>query len=148
MEVILIENVKNLGYKDDLVTVKPGYGRNYLIPKKLAKVATQSSKKVLNETIKQRAFKDQKIKTAAEESATKLKDLVVTVGAKAGDTGKIFGSVTTVQLADAINKLGHDVSRKNIILNDDAIKTLGTYTAEVKLHKEVIVEVSFEVVSE
>jgi large subunit ribosomal protein L9 len=148
MEVILIENVKNLGYKDDLVTVKPGYGRNYLIPKKLAKAATESSKKVLTETIKQRAFKDQKIKSAAEETAAKLKDLVVKVGTKAGETGKIFGSVTTVQLADAINKLGHDVSRKNIIMGEDAIKTLGTYTAEVKLHKDVICVVSFEVVAE
>jgi large subunit ribosomal protein L9 len=148
MEVILKENVKHLGYKDDVVKVKSGYGRNYLIPKKLADLATSSTKKVLNETIKQRAFKDQKIKTAAEETAAKLKDMVVKVGAKAGDTGKIFGSVTTVQIADAIKKLGHDVDRRSISLSNDAIKELGTYTAEIRLHKEVIATLSFEVVQE
>ena len=104
MEVILKQDVKNLGYKDDVVKVKAGYGRNFLIPKGIAEMATVSSKKVLTETVKQRAFKEQKIRTAAEAAAGKLKDLVVKVGAKVGETGKIFGSVTTVQLADAIKK--------------------------------------------
>ena len=103
MEVILKQDVKNLGYKDDVVSVKPGYGRNFLIPKGLAAVATVSTKKVLAETVKQRAFKEQKIKTAAEATVAKLKDMVVKVGAKVGESGKIFGSVTSVQLADAKN---------------------------------------------
>jgi large subunit ribosomal protein L9 len=147
MEVILKQDVKNLGYKDDVVKVKPGYGRNYLIPKNLAEMATVASKKMLTETVKQRAFKEQKIKTAAESTAAKLKDLVVKVGAKVGESGKIFGSVTTVQLADAIKKLGYEVDRKNINLKED-IKTVGTYTADVRLHKEVTAPVTFEVVQE
>ncbi|MFL5766039.1 MAG: 50S ribosomal protein L9 [Bacteroidia bacterium] len=148
MEVILKQDVKNLGYKDDVVKVKPGYGRNYLIPKNLAEMATVSSKKMLTETVKQRAFKEQKIRTAAEATASKLKDLVVRVGAKVGESGKIFGSVTTVQLADAIKKLGYEVDRKNISLKEDSIKTVGTYTADVRLHKDVNATVTFEVVQE
>ena len=148
MEVILLENVDNLGYKDELVTVKPGYGRNFLIPKKLAKVATVSEKKVLKETVKQRAFKEQKLKTAAEETAANWKDLTIKVGAKAGDTGKIFGSVTSVQLADAIAKLGHTVERKDINFGEEAVKTLGTYTATIRLHKDVTCEVTYDVVAE
>jgi large subunit ribosomal protein L9 len=148
MEVILKQDVKNLGYKDDVVKVKPGYGRNFLIPKGLADLATESTKKVLKETVKQRAFKEQKIKAAAETNAAKLKDMLVKVGAKAGESGKIFGSVTSVQLADAIKKLGVEIDRKNITLGEDAVKTLGTYTADVRLHKEVSVAVKFEVVQE
>ncbi len=149
MEVILKQDVKNLGYKDDVVSVKPGYGRNFLIPKGLAAVATVSTKKVLAETVKQRAFKEQKIKTAAEATVAKLKDMVVKVGAKVGESGKIFGSVTSVQLADAIKKLGYDVDRKNIeIVDADNLKTVGTYTANVRFHKEVTATVSFEVVQE
>jgi|JI91814BRNA_FD_contig_91_213684_length_1172_multi_2_in_0_out_0_1 large subunit ribosomal protein L9 len=149
MEVILKQDVKNLGYKDDVVSVKPGYGRNFLIPKGLAAVATVSTKKVLAETVKQRAFKEQKIKAAAEATVAKLKDMVVKVGAKVGESGKIFGSVTSVQLADAIKKLGYDVDRKNIeIVDADNLKTVGTYTANVRFHKEVTAAVSFEVVQE
>ena len=148
MEVILKQDVKNLGYKDDVVKVKAGYGRNFLIPKGMAAMATVSSKKVLTETVKQRAFKEQKVKAAAETAASKMKDLVVKVGAKVGETGKIFGSVTSVQLADAIKKLGYDVDRKNIKMSEDAVKTVGTYTAEVRFHKEVTVPVTFEVVAE
>ena len=147
MEVILKQDVKNLGYKDDVVSVKPGYGRNFLIPKNLAQMATVSSKKMLTETVKQRSFKEQKVKAAAEVTAAKLKDLVIKVGAKVGESGKIFGSVTSVQLADAIKKLGFDVDRKNITLADD-VKTVGTYTAEVRFHKDVVGTVSFEVVQE
>ena len=148
MEVILKQDVKNLGYKDDVVNVKPGYGRNFLIPKNLAEMATVSSKKVLSETVKQRAFKEQKIKTAAETTAAKLKDMIVKVGAKVGESGKIFGSVTSVQLADAIKKLGYEVDRKNITLNEDSIKSVGTYTADIRFHKEVTGTVTFEVVQE
>jgi large subunit ribosomal protein L9 len=148
MEVILKNDVKNLGYKDDVVNVKPGYGRNFLLPKGLAIMATASTKKMQAETVKQRAFKDQKIKTAAEKTATALKDMVVKVGAKAGESGKIFGSITTVQLADAIKKLGYEVDRKNISINEEGIKNLGTYTAEVRFHKEVVSNVTFEVVAE
>lgn len=148
MEVILKQDVKNLGYKDDVVNVKPGYGRNFLIPKNLAQVATISTKKVLTETIKQRAFKKQKIKTAAETTASKLKHLIVKVGAKVGESGKIFGSVTSVQLADAIKKLGYDVDRKNITFNDESIKTVGSYTAQIRFHKEVTATITFEVTAE
>ena len=148
MEVILKQDVKSLGYKDDVVKVKAGYGRNFLIPNNLAEMATVSSKKMLTETVKQRAFKEQKVKAAAEASVAKLKDLVVKVGAKVGESGKIFGSVTTVQVADAMKKLGYDVDRKNITMNEDAIKTVGTYTANVRFHKEVIATVTFEVVQE
>ena len=147
MEVILKQDVKNLGYKDDVVNVKPGYGRNFLIPKNLAQMATVSTKKMLTETVKQRAFKEQKVKTAAETTAAKLKEMVVKVGAKVGESGKIFGSVSSVQLADAIKKLGYDVDRKNITMSED-VKTIGTYTAEVRFHKEVIGTVTFEVVQE
>ncbi len=148
MEVILKQDVKNLGYKDDVVNVKPGYGRNFLIPKGLAEVATVSTKKMLTETVKQRAFKEEKLKTAAEKTAETLKGIVVKVGAKAGESGKIFGSVTSVQLADAIKKLGYEVDRKNISLGNEGVKTLGSYTAEVRLHKDVTATVNFEVVQE
>ena len=148
MEVILKQDVKNLGYKDDVVNVKPGYGRNFLIPKGIAEVATVSTKKMLTETVKQRAFKEQKLKTAAEKTAESLKGMVVKVGAKAGESGKIFGSVTSVQLADAIKKMGYEVDRKNITMSDEGVKTLGSYTAEVRLHKDVTATVNFEVVQE
>ena len=148
MEVILKQDVKNLGYKDDVISVKPGYGRNFLIPNNLAEMATVASKKMLTETVKQSAFKEQKVKTVAEATAAKLKDLVIKVGAKVGESGKIFGSVTSVQLADAIKKLGYDVDRKNITMSEDGVKTVGTYTADVRFHKEVVGTVTFEVVQE
>jgi large subunit ribosomal protein L9 len=148
MEVILKNDVKNLGYKDDVVKVRPGYARNFLLPQGLATMATASTKKMQAETVKQRAFKDQKIKAAAEKTAAALKDMTVKVGAKAGDSGKIFGSITTVQLADAIKKLGYEVDRKNISISEDGIKNVGTYTAEVRFHKEVVSNVTFEVVAE
>lgn len=147
MEVILKQDVKNLGYTDDVVKVRAGYGRNFLLPKGLAITADTTNKKVLAETKKQRAFKEEKIKTAATGIATKLKDMVVKVGAKVGESGKIFGSVNAIQIADAIKKLGFEVDRKNIDIKDD-IKTTGTYTADVRLHKEVVAKVTFEVVGE
>lgn len=148
MEIILKQDVKNLGSKDDIVKVKNGYGRNFLIPNGYAIIANESNKKQLAETQKQRAFKEQKLKEEAQKIAKKFETLSVKVGAKAGETGKIFGSVNNIQVADALKKLGIDVDRKNITLKEDAIKNLGNYTATVKLHKDVVIEVEFEVVAE
>ena len=148
MEIILKQDVKSLGYKDDLVKVKAGYGRNFLIPKGYAIVANETNKKMLQETVKQRAFKEEKIKKAASATADSLKNIVLKVGAKVAEKGKIFGSVNALQLADAIKKLGFEVDRKNIILNEEHIKTIGLYTADVRLHREITVKVSFEVVEE
>lgn len=148
MEIILKQDVKNLGSKDEIVKVKNGYGRNYLIPNGLAIIANESNKKQLEEIKKQRAFKEQKLKEEAQKLAKKLESLSVKVGAKAGETGKIFGSVNNIMLADALKKLGIDVDRKNITLKEESIKNLGKYSATIKLHKEVIVEIEFEVVAE
>ena len=148
MEVILKQDVKHLGDKDELVKVKPGYARNFLIPRGLAIMADASKKKELAETLKQRAHKEEKLKTAAQAMAEKLANSVIKVAAKAGESGKIFGSVNTIQIAEALTKLGYAVERKNITVDADAIKTVGTYIAKVKLHKEVIVNVNFEVVGE
>ena len=150
MEVILTKDVDKLGYKNDLVKVKPGYGRNFLVPQGLAILATVSSKKVLAETLKQRAFKEEKIKKDAEGVAETLKKTTLKVAAKAGESGKIFGSVNSIQIADAIKAAtGKEIERKNITLVDaENIKTLGTYKAKVKVHREITVEVDFEVVAE
>lgn len=148
MEVILKQEVENLGGKDELVTVKNGYGLNYLIPQGFAVMATAGNKKMLAETIKQRAHKEAKLIESAKEVATKLEALTVKIGAKAGDNGKIFGSVNNIQIADAIKKQGLEVDRKAIIINEDAVKTLGKYNAKVKLHKEVVVEIEFEVIED
>lgn len=148
MKIILKQDVQHLGYANDVVNVRDGYAANYLLPKGLAILATDSALKVLNETLKQRAFKEEKIKTQAQKLAESLKGMVIKVGAKAGDNGKIFGSVTTVQLAEAIKKLGHDIDRKAISIDEDAIKNIGTYTAKAKLHREVIAELNFEVIPE
>ncbi len=147
MEIILKEDIVNLGYKDDVVTVKDGYGRNYLIPQKKAVLATPSAKKMLAEDLKQRTHKLEKIKKEAEELAAKLKDLTLTIGAKTSSTGTIFGSVSNIQVADALTKAGYNVDRKAIIIKD-AIKEVGTYKATLKLHKEVAIEITLEVVSE
>lgn len=148
MEVILKQDIKNLGYKDDVVKVRDGYGRNYLIPKGLAIIANDTNKKVLAETVKQRAHREEKIRTNAEATVNALKDVTVKVGAKVGEKGKIFGSVTPIQLADALKKLGYEVDRRNISLNEDAIKSVGTYTADVRLYKDIVAKVNFEVVEE
>jgi large subunit ribosomal protein L9 len=150
MEVILTKDVDKLGYKNDLVKVKPGYGRNFLVPQGLAILATVSSKKVLAETLKQRAFKEEKIKKDAEGLAETLKKTTVKVAAKAGESGKIFGSVNSIQIADAIKTAtGREIERKNITLvYAENIKSLGTYKAKVKVHREITVEIDFEVVAE
>jgi len=147
MEIILKEDVTNLGYKGDILKVKNGYGRNFLIPTKKAILATESAKKMLAEDLKQRAHKLDRIKNEAVELAEKLKDIVLNVGAKTSTTGKIFGAVGPIQIADAFEKAGFTVDRKVIVLKD-AIKEIGSYHATLKLHKEVTVEVAFEVVAE
>ena len=147
MEIILKEDVINLGYKGDILKVKDGYGRNFLIPTKKAILATASAKKMLAEDLKQRAHKLESLKNAAIELADKLKDLTLTVGAKTSTTGKIFGAVGPIQIADAFEKAGFTVDRKVILLKD-AVKEIGSYKATLKLHKEVTLEVAFEVVAE
>ncbi len=147
MQVILKEDIHNLGYKDDIVTVKDGFGRNYLIPQGKAVIASESAKKVLAENLKQRAHKLAKIKAEAEELAAKIEGIVLTIGAKTSATGTIFGSVNSIQVAEELSKKGFDIDRK-IILIKDSIKEIGTYKAVVKLHKEVSATISLEVVSE
>ena len=147
MQVILKEDVTNLGFKDDIVTVKDGYGRNYLLPQGKAVIATESSKKVLAENLRQRAHKLEKIKKDAQELAAKLDGVSLTIGAKTSSTGTIFGSVTNIQVAEALEKLGYHVDRKSIVIKD-AVKEVGQYKAIARLHKEVSVEIPFEVVAE
>jgi len=148
MEIILKQDVNNLGLKDDIVVVKDGYARNFLIPKGLATMATTSAKKVLAENIKQRAHKEAKIKAEAEKIADKMAGLKLVIGAKTSSTGKIFGSVNTIQIAEAIHAKGFEIDRKNIRLQEEQIKEVGTYKAKVKLHKDIHVEIEFDVVSE
>jgi large subunit ribosomal protein L9 len=148
MEIILLQDVERLGSKDDLVKVKDGFARNFLIPQKKAIVATTTAKKILAENTKQRAHKEAKLKNEALAIAEKLANKKISIGAKTSSLGKIFGSVNTIQLAEAINKKGFEIDRKQILLQEDHIKEVGTYTAKIKLHKEVIIEVEFEVVAE
>lgn len=149
MEIILKQDVKGLGFKNDTVKVRNGYGRNFLIPQGIALLATESNKKKHAEEAKQRSFKEEKVRKEAVASAEKLSGVTVKVGAKAGESGKIFGSVTNIQVAEALKKAGYDVERKNIELAEDGIKNVGTYTAKVRLYKnEVVANVNFEVVAE
>ncbi len=147
MEIILLEDIVNLGYKDDVIKVKDGYGRNYLIPQRKAILATPSAKKMLAENLRQRAHKLARIKAEAQELAEKLQGISLTIGAKTSSTGKIFGSVNNIQIAEALEKLGYTVDRK-VILIKEAVKVVGEYKATLKLHKEVSVEIPFEVISE
>ena len=149
MEIILTQDVKNLGYKNDIVNVKPGYARNYLIPQGLAILATESARKVLAENMRQQAYKQEKIKKEAEELAKVLEGLSLRIPAKAASTGKIYGSVNNVQIANAIKEAkGIEIDRKHILVEDDTIKEVGNYKAKVRLHKDVTVEISFEVFAE
>ena len=148
MEIILKKDLKGLGYKNDIVKVKNGYGRNFLIPQGVAVLATDSNKKMQAEEIKQSSFKEQKLRNEASATAAKFADVTVKVGAKAGESGKIFGSVTNIQLAEALKKAGIDVERKNIEMNEDAIKNLGTYSAKVRLFKDISATINFEVIAE
>ncbi len=146
MEIILKEDVANLGYKNDIVTVKSGYGRNYLIPTGKAVIASPAAKKMLAEELKQRAHKLAKIKQDAEAEAAKLAGVSLKIATKVSSTGTIFGSVGSIQIAEELEKLGHKVDRK--IISVDAVKEVGSYKALVRLHKEVSVEIPFEVVAE
>ena len=149
MDIILKQDVANLGYKNDIVTVKAGYGRNYLIPQGLAILATERNRKILAEEMRQQAHKEQKIKDEATEKAKALEGLKLQIPAKAAATGKIFGSVNTIMIANAIKEAtGIEVDRKNIVLNEDAIKEVGDYTANIRLHKEVAVDINFNVFAE
>ena len=147
MELILIEDVAGLGYKNDIVSVKKGYGRNYLIPQGKAVIASESARKVLAENLKQRAHKLAKIKADAEELAANLAPVALTIATKVSSTGTIFGAVGNIQIAEALAKLGFEIDRKTIVVKD-TVKEVGSYTATVKLHKEVSVEIPFEVVAE
>src|SRR5690606_1994186 len=147
MEIILKQDVKHLGEKDDIVVVKPGYGRNYLIPQGLAILATPSAKKVLAENIRQAQFKQEKIKKDALELAAKLENVKLTIGTKAGESGKIFGSINSVAIADALKKEGFEVDRRRITFEEDP-KFIGEHIANLNLHKEVKVKVAFEVIAE
>jgi large subunit ribosomal protein L9 len=148
MEIILLHDVNKLGQKDDIVNVKDGYGRNYLIPRGFALAATSSAKKMHAENLKQRAHKEEKIKAAAQEIAGKLEGVKITVGAKTSTSGKIFGSVNTIQIAESLKEKGFDIDRKNITLPLDQIKEVGSYKAVVKLHRDVKVEIEFEIIGE
>lgn len=147
MEVILKEDILSLGYKDDVVNVKKGYARNFLIPQGKAVIASESAKKVLAENQKQRAHKIAQMKADAQAMADKLEGVSLTIGAKTSSTGTIFGSVTNIQIADALRGKGFEIDRKHILIKD-AVKEVGSYKAVVKLHKEVSVEIPFEVVAE
>jgi large subunit ribosomal protein L9 len=148
MEIILLHDVNKLGQKDDIVNVKDGYGRNYLIPRGFALAATSSAKKMHAENLRQRAHKEEKIKAAAQEIAGKLEGVKITVGAKTSTSGKIFGSVNTIQIAESLKEKGFDIDRKNITLPLDQIKEIGSYKAVVKLHRDVKVEIEFEIIGE
>ena len=147
MEIILKEDIANLGYKNDIVNVKSGYGRNYLIPTGKAVIASPAAKKMLAEELKQRAHKLEKINKDAEELAAKLEGVSLKIATKVSSTGTIFGSVGNIQIADELAKLGHNVDRKLITVKD-TVKEVGSYKAVVRLHKEVSVEIPFEVVAE
>ena len=148
MEIILKEDVQDLGFKDDVVTVKNGYGRNYLIPQGLATLATPSAKKVLAENLKQRAHKEKKIVDEANKIAEALKQLEVRIPAKVGAGDKLFGSVSNIDLAAALEKAGHQLDRKFINIKGGTIKRVGPYHAQIRLHREVIVDFPFEVIAE
>jgi large subunit ribosomal protein L9 len=148
MEVILKKNVDKLGYKDETVNVKPGYGRNFLIPQGYATLATASAKKAHAEVMKQKSHKESKLLAEAEAVAAKLAELTVTISTKVGENGKIFGSVNTVQLSEALKAAGFDIDRKSLKIKDEPIKEVGTFEAEANLFKGVKPTFKFEVVGE
>lgn len=149
MEIILKQDVHGLGHKDDLVKVKNGYARNYLIPKGLAMSATPSVKKIHAENTKQRVHKEEKLRNDAVESAKNLEKATIVVGAKTSKTGKIFGSINTIQLSEVLNEKGFQIDRRNITIYDsDNIKNVGSYKAKVKIYKDIAVDINFEVISE
>ena len=148
MNIILKQDMPNLGHKDDIVSVKNGYARNFLIPKGYAINATTQNKKVHEEILRQRSHKEAQLKDAALKMAEDMKSVSLSIGAKTSTKGKIFGSVNTIQIAEALVAKGFVIERKNISIKDDLIKEVGSYSATVKLHKEVLVDIPFEIVSE
>jgi len=148
MELILKKDVDNLGFADDVVTVKSGYGRNFLIPQGLAVLATPSTKKVLAETLKQRAYKEQKVVDVAKEEAEKLNGLEIKISSKAGNDNKLFGSVSNANLAEALEKEGVEIDKKYISIAGGLIKRTGQYEATIRFHREVIEKLTFEVAAE
>lgn len=146
MELILINDVPNLGFKDDIVSVKNGYGRNFLIPQGLAILATDSAKKILNENIKQREFKEKKVIEDAKKLEKKLFKLDIKIPAKVGKAGKLFGSISNTDLNDELTKLGYDFDKNIVSIRGGLIKKVGNYTANIRLHRKIIVEITFEVV--
>ncbi len=148
MDIILTQDMPGLGHKDDIVKVKNGYGRNYLIPKGFAVLATESSRKVHSENMKQRAHKEAKIREEAEQVASKLSEITITIGAKTSTSGKIFGSVNTIQISEALKEKGFDIDRKDISIPGDQIKEVGSYVANIKLHRDVKAEIKLEIVAE
>ena len=148
MDIILKQDIQSLGHKDDIITVKDGYARNFLIPKGLAVNATASVKKMHKEILNQRAHKEEQIRKEAEAIADKMKDIKLTIGAKTSTKGKIFGSVNTIQLAESLKAEGFEIDRKDITIKEELIKEVGSYTASVKLHREVIIEIPFDIIAE
>jgi large subunit ribosomal protein L9 len=147
MEVILKQDIQNLGYKNDIVKVKPGYGRNYLIPQGFAILANKSNRKMIEENVRQASHKAEKVKNDALELSEKIGDLELEVGAKVGESGKIFGAITTLQIADALKEKGIEIDRKKISFNSE-VKSVGDYSITIDLHKEVKKQVPFKVVAE
>ncbi|MGL4955825.1 MAG: 50S ribosomal protein L9 [Bacteroidales bacterium] len=148
MEIILTQDVAKLGSKDDIVKVKNGYANNYLVPQGMAVFATPSAKKMHAENQRQRAHKLEKIKADALALAAKMEGLVLTIGAKASTTGKIFGSVNTIQIAEGLIAKGYEIDRRQITIVEEQVKELGKYSAEVKLHRDVKVRIEFDLVEE
>ncbi len=148
MEIILKQDVENLGFKDDVLTVKPGYARNFLIPQGFATLATPSAKKVLEENLRQRAHKEAKLIEDAKKMAEALASLELKITVKAGTGNKLFGSVTNMDLADQLSQNGQSIDRKFIQIMGGSIKTIGRHTAKIRLHREVIVDFSFDVAGE
>ncbi len=148
MDIILKEDISTLGHKDDIISVKNGYARNYLIPKGLAINATAPARKVHAEILRQRAHKEAKLIDSAKEAAQKLEGVSLKIGAKTSTKGKIFGSVNTIQISEGLAAQGFEIERKNISIKEDLIKEVGSYTAKVKLYKDVTVDIPFEIVAE
>lgn len=148
MDIILLQDVQNVGSKDDIVSVKDGYARNFLIPKKKAVLATGPARKVLQENLKQREHKEAKLKEIAIELAEKLKGVSIKIGAKTSTTGKIFGSVNNIQLSEALKAMGFEIDRKQITIKEDSIKEVGKHSVQIKLHRDVVIDFEFDVVSE
>jgi len=148
MEIILKQDIQKLGNRDDIIKVKDGYARNYLIPKGMAAQATPSAKKMHEEILKQRAHKEDQLREQAVQIAEKLKDVSLTIGAKTSTKGKIFGSVNTIQISEALSEKGFEIDRRNITIKEDIIKEIGNYTASIRLYKDVKVDVPFEIIAE